>query len=120
MVKESAERIQYIADYIASYKIKIEALNKNGLFDTATLYEVFAQGICEIWFGQKFFNLNSTRVNFPCVDLISKDAELYVQVSTKQDVPIKIKETLERIRDSKTNNLQGIKKLYFLCSLIVV
>lgn len=113
MVKESAERIQYIADYIASYKIKIEALNKNGLFDTATLYEVFAQGICEIWFGQKFFNLNSTRVNFPCVDLISKDAELYVQVSTKQDVPIKIKETLERIRDSKTNNLQGIKKLYF-------
>lgn len=36
-MKESAERIQYIVDYIVSYKTKIEALNKKGLFDTATL-----------------------------------------------------------------------------------
>lgn len=54
VVKESVERIQYISDYIVGYKTKIESLNRKGLFDTATLYEIFAQKICEIWFGQKF------------------------------------------------------------------
>ena len=91
VVKESAERIQYIVDYIVSYKTKIEALNKKGLFDTATLYEIFAQIVCEIWFEQKFINLNSSRANFPYVDLISEDSKLYVQVSTTQDVPTKVK-----------------------------
>lgn len=112
-MKESVERIQYITDYIVSYKTKIEALNKNGLFDTATLYEIFAQKICEIWFGQKFSNLNSTKANFPYVDLISEDNELYVQVSTAQDAPTKVKTTLEKIRDSKTDDLKSVRKLYF-------
>ena len=69
-MKESVERIQYITDYIVGYKTKIESLNRNGLFDAATLYEIFAQKICEIWFGQKFSNLNLARANFPYVDLI--------------------------------------------------
>lgn len=112
-MKESAERIQYIVDYIVSYKTKIEALNKKGLFDTATLYEIFAQIVCEIWFEQKFINLNSSRANFPYVDLISEDSKLYVQVSTTQDVPTKVKSTLEKIRDSKSSNLEKVEKLYF-------
>ena len=53
-MKESSERVQYIAEYFASYKAKTESLNKLGLFDTATLFEIFAQKICEIWFGQQF------------------------------------------------------------------
>lgn len=113
VVKESAERIQYIVDYIVSYKTKIEALNKKGLFDTATLYEIFAQIVCETWFEQKFINLNSSRANFPYVDLISEDSKLYVQVSTTQDVPTKVKSTLEKIRDSKSSNLEKVEKLYF-------
>lgn len=112
-MKESAERIQYITEYIKLYKTKIETLNKNGLFDTATLYEIFAQKICEIWFGQKFSNLNSTRANFPYVDLISENNELYVQVSTTQNVPAKVKSTLEKIRDNKSGDLENVKKLYF-------
>lgn len=112
-LKDSAERIQYITEYIVSYKAKIEALNKKGLFDTATLYEIFAQKICEIWFGQKFSNLNSTKANFPYVDLLSEDNELYVQVSTIQDVPAKVKSTLEKIRDSKSKELQGVNELFF-------
>lgn len=112
-MKESAERIQYITEYIVSYKAKIEALNKKGLFDTATLYEIFAQKICEIWFNQKFSNLNSTKANFPYVDLISEDNELYVQVSTVQDIPKKIKSTLEKIRDSKSKEVQEVNKLFF-------
>lgn len=112
-MKDSAERIQYITEYIVSYKAKIEVLNKKGLFDTATLYEIFAQKICEIWFGQKFSNLNSKKSNFPYVDLLSEDNELYVQVSTIQDVPGKVKSTLEKIRDSKLSELQNVNKLFF-------
>lgn len=112
-MKESSERINYIVEYIVSYKAKIEALNKKGLFDTATLYEIFAKKICEMWFEQKFINLNSSRANFPYVDLISEDNKLYVQVSTTQDVPTKIKSTLEKIHDSKSSNLEKIEKLYF-------
>lgn len=112
-MKDSAERIQYITEYIVSYEAKIEALNKKGLFDTATLYEIFAQKICEIWFGQRFSNLNSAKANFPYVDLLSEDNELYVQVSTIQDVPAKVKSTLEKIRDSKSRELQGVNKLFF-------
>lgn len=112
-MKKSSERVQYITDYIVSYKTIIENLNKNGLFDTATLYEIFAQKICEIWFGKKFSNLNLTRANFPYVDLISDDNQIYVQVSTAMDVPTKIKQTLEKIRDSKTPDHKSIHKLYF-------
>ena len=112
-MKESAERVQYITEYIVSYRAKIEALNKKGLFDTATLYEIFAQKICSLWFGQKFHNLNETKANFPYVDLISEDRKLYVQVSTMQDVPAKVKSTLEKIRDSKSSELKNVKKLFF-------
>lgn len=112
-MKDSAERIQYITEYIVSYKAKIEALNKKGLFDTATLYEIFAQKICAIWFGQKFSNLNSIKANFPYVDLLSEDKKLYVQVSTIQDVPAKVKSTLEKIRDSKSKELQVVNELFF-------
>ncbi|MBS5430617.1 MAG: SMEK domain-containing protein [Lachnospiraceae bacterium] len=112
-MKESVERIQYISDYIVGYKTKIESLNRKGLFDTATLYEIFAQKICEIWFGQKFLNLNLTRANFPYVDLVSEDNKLYVQVSTNQNIPEKIKSTLEKIRDDNSGNLENVKKLYF-------
>lgn len=112
-MKDSAKRVQYITEYIVSYKSKIETLNKKGLFDTATLYEIFAQKVCEIWFGQRFLNLNETKANYPYVDLISEDKKLYVQVSTVQDIPSKIKSTLKKIRDSKSHDLQKIEKLFF-------
>ena len=113
ILKDSAKRVQYITEYIVSYKSKIETLNKKGLFDTATLYEIFAQKVCEIWFGQRFLNLNETKANYPYVDLISEDKKLYVQVSTVQDIPSKIKSTLKKIRDSKSHDLQKIEKLFF-------
>lgn len=111
--KESAERVQYITEYVVSYKAKIEALNKKGLFDTATLYELFSQKVCEIWFGHKFLNLNDSKANYPYVDLISEDGKMYVQVSTGQDIPTKVKSTLEKIRDSKSDELKSIEQLFF-------
>lgn len=112
-MRDSSERIQYIADYLSSYKTKIEALNKNGLFDTATLYELFAAEICKLWFGQDFTNLNTVRANYPYVDLVSKDGTTYVQVSTGQDIPGKVKSTLENIRKSNDPSFSNISKLYF-------
>ncbi|WP_416331899.1 hypothetical protein [[Clostridium] innocuum] len=37
--------------------------------------------MCEIWFRQKFSNLNSGRANFPYVDLISEAAFNYYVVT---------------------------------------
>lgn len=112
-MRDSTERIQYIADYLSSYKAKIESLNKNGLFDAATLYELFASEVCKLWFGQTFRNLNIVRSNYPYVDLVSEDEAIYVQVSTGQDIPGKVKSTLEKIRDSKGQSFSQIKTLYF-------
>lgn len=112
-MRDSAKRIKYIADYLHSYKSEIESLNKNGLFDTATLYELFAAEVCKMWFGQGFTNLNTVRSNYPYVDLVSDDGEIYVQVSTGQDIPRKVKSTLENIEKSKNPSFSEINTLYF-------
>ena len=109
----SAERMDYIIEYISAYESKIALANKNGLFDSATLFELFAINVCELWFGQKFHNLNEKRSNYPYVDLVSEDNTVYVQVSTVQDVSSKIKSTLEKIRDSKDNRFDNLKTVFF-------
>ena len=110
---ESAERIQYITDYIVNYENNIKILNKLGLFDNATLFELFAIECMSLWFGQRFFNLNSTKSNYPYVDLISDDDTILVQVSTNQNITEKIKSTLEKIRDSSVVYADKIKEVYF-------
>lgn len=110
---ESAERIQYITDYIVNYENNIKILNKLGLFDNATLFELFAIECMSLWFGQRFFNLNSTKSNYPYVDLISDDDTILVQVSTNQNITEKIKSTLEKIRDSSVVHADKIKEVYF-------
>ena len=47
---ESAERIQYITDYISNYENKIK------MFDNTTLFELFAIECLSLWFGQRFSN----------------------------------------------------------------
>ena len=69
----SAERITYIVEYISAYESKIKLANKNGLFDTAILFELFVMNVCGLWFGQKFYNLNVKRSNYPYIDLVSED-----------------------------------------------
>lgn len=110
---ESAERVSYIAEYIAAYESKIKLCNKNGLFDSAKLFELFAIEVCALWFGQKFQNLNTTIPNYPYVDLLSDDRQIFVQVSTAQNVPTKIKDTLENIKNGKKEYVSDIKEVYF-------
>jgi hypothetical protein len=111
-LKNSDERIQFIADYISAYEEKIKLLNSNGLFDAAKLFELFAIEVGSLYFGQKLSNLNIDTYTYPCVDLISEDKQTYIQVSTAKDIPAKIKTTLENIRDSKRveiNTLTNVK-----------
>ena len=111
-MEKSHKRIQFIADYISAYEEKIKLLNINGLFDAAKLFELFAIEVGSLYFGQRLSNLNIDTYTYPCVDLISADKQIYIQVSTAKDIPAKIKTTLENIRDSKRveiNKLTNVK-----------
>lgn len=112
-MKNSNNRLSYITEYITSYEAKIKALNKEGLFDSAKLFELFAIGICKLWFKQDFYNLNNEKTNYPYVDLVSNDKEIFVQVSTQQNIPNKIKTTLEKIKNDKSEKSSKIKSVYF-------
>ena len=109
----SAERINFIIDYISAYERKIKLLNANGLFDDAKLFELFAIEVGSLYFGQTLSNLNIDKYSYPCVDLISDDKKTYIQVSTAKDIPAKIKTTLEKIRDSKSDDISAISIVNF-------
>lgn len=109
----SAERMKFIIEYISAYKQKIEMSNKNGLLDSAKMFELFAEEICKLYYGMDFHNLNDSTCNFPYFDLISEDKTILVQVSTVIDVHQKIKSTLENIKDDKKNRFKNIKTVYF-------
>lgn len=109
----SEERIHFITGYISAYEEKISLLNKNGLFDTAKLFELFAIEVGSLYLGQRFSNLNIKTYTYPCVDLISEDKKIYIQVSTNKDIPAKIKKTLESIRDSKRDEINTLTNVKF-------
>ena len=112
-LKNSNERIQFIANYISAYEENIKSLNNNGLFDSAKLFELFAIRVGGLYLGQKLFNLNIDTYTYPCVDLISEDKNTYIQVSTVKDIPSKIKLTLEKIKDSKLEEITNLKNIKF-------
>lgn len=109
----SSERINFIIKYMSEYQEKIKMANKNGLFDEAKIFELFAIEVCNLWFTQKFSNLNVGTANYPYVDLISENRELLVQVSTVQNVPAKIKTTLQKIKDSNDKKFSEINNIVF-------
>lgn len=109
----SADRMKFIIEYISAYKQKIEMANKNGLLDSAKMFELFAEEICKLYYGMEFHNLNNNTCNFPYFDLISEDEEIFIQVSTVVDIHQKIKSTLENIRDDKKNKFKKINSAYF-------
>ena len=109
----SKERIDFITEYISAYEQKIKIANKNSLFDEAQLFELFAQEICNLWYGVKFTNLNTIKKNYPCVDLLSVDEKVYVQVSTQIDIPGKIRKTLLALDEEKYPELEKINAPVF-------
>jgi hypothetical protein len=109
----SKERIDFIVEYISAYEAKIKLANKNSLFDEAQLFELFAQEICNLWYGIKFINLNTIKKNYPCVDLLSEDGQVYVQVSTQADISGKIRKTLLALEEEKYPELKKINAPVF-------
>ena len=112
-MKNSNERLDFIASYISAYKEKIELLNSEGLFDSAKLFELFAIEACSLYFNQRFINLNTDKFNYPYVDLVSADKQMYLQVSTTKEIPTKIKATLEKIRDCGREEFKEVKTVKF-------
>ena len=109
-------KIDYIKNHLARYDGIIKSSIKNGLLDEAVLFEEFARKICEFYFGQPFTNLNTIKLGWKCADLISKDKNIYVQVSTTKYTNKKIKDTLNRIDELKKkddSDVLGIKRIVF-------
>ena len=113
-MKESGKRIHFIAGHISAYEETIKLLNSNGLFDSAKLFELFAIEVGSLFLGQRLSNLNIDTYNYPCVDLISEDEQIFIQVSTVKDIPVKIKTTLENIKDSKRIEIKALTNVKFL------
>ena len=44
----SNERMGFIIEYMSSYDEKIKMANKNGLFDAAKMFELFAIEVCNM------------------------------------------------------------------------
>lgn len=109
----SNERMDYICGYLAAYENKIKMANKQGLFDAAKMFELFAANVCTLWFGQSFKNLNTDTSTYPYVDLISEDQKQFVQVTTTLDLVTKVKTTLEKLRDSKDPRVSNLKNVVF-------
>lgn len=109
----SKKRIDFITKYISAYKEKIELSNSRGLYDSAKLFENFAGELCNLWFDQKFTNLNNDTNNYPYVDLVSQDGRIYVQVSTVKDIPSKIKNTLNKLKDTKDSRFDSVENVMF-------
>lgn len=114
-MQNTCERINFIADYLSNYESKIQLLNSYGLFDAAVHFELFAQEVCKLlWFaGKQFSNLNIETHTYPCIDLISDDKSIFVQVSTTNNVSAKITKTLESIQKSNKPNISSIKNIKF-------
>ncbi|SDJ24977.1 hypothetical protein SAMN04487760_10482 [Lachnospiraceae bacterium G41] len=115
----SKQHIDFIMEYISAYEKKIKLANKNGLFNEAHLFELFAQEICKLWYGQDFRNLNEIKKNYPCVDLLSADGTIYVQVSTQEKIFDKVKNTLKTLDENKYPELEKISTpVFFVLSYV--
>ncbi|MDR0295382.1 MAG: SMEK domain-containing protein, partial [Prevotellaceae bacterium] len=113
-MNESIKRIDFIAGYISAYEEKIKLLNASGLLSEAKLFELFAINVGGLYLGQGLSNLNIDTYAYPCVDLISDDGQIYIQVSTAKNIPTKVKETLEKIRDSSRSEIDSITSVKFI------
>ncbi|MCQ3907258.1 MAG: SMEK domain-containing protein [Mycoplasmoidaceae bacterium] len=112
-MKYSKEKLEYVREYLISYKTKIQLSNNSSLLDNARLFENFAAKVLEIIFSKKFINLNEQQNNFPGLDIVSIDNEIYAQVSSQKDIRRKIISTINLISKSDffANREQILKNL---------
>src|SRR5688572_13321380 len=83
-----------IVDDLASLKYQIETRNKLGQFDLTKFCEDFFKEIFNITYNLNLINLNTTRSNFPGLDLGDDKKQIAYQI-TSQKTSAKVTNTLE-------------------------
>lgn len=114
--KTLKDKINYIKSHLAGYESIIKSSISNGLLDEAVLFEEFARKICGFYFGKPFINLNSIKLGWKCVDLVSEDKAIYVQVSVTKYTKQKIDETFKKLDELKNKNdadVIDVKRIVF-------
>lgn len=109
---DTDRKITFITDYLNEYLKKVEILNKQGLFDSAKHFELFAIELARIWFGTDFNNCNDKKFNAAYIDLISTDKKIFVQVSTTKSIDTKINKTIKNVKESDFKD--KIERLLFI------
>lgn len=109
---DTDKKITFITDYLNDYCKKVEVLNKQGLFDSAKHFELFAIELARIWFGVDFTNCNDKKFNAAYIDLISTDKKIFVQVSTTKSIDAKINRTIKNVKESDFKD--KIERLVFI------
>ncbi len=109
---DTDRKITFITDYLNEYLKKVEILNKQGLFDSAKHFELFAIELARIWFGTDFNNCNDKKFNAAYIDLISTDKKIFVQVSTTKSIDAKINKTIKNVKESDFKD--KIERLLFI------
>ena len=110
------EQLDYIKNRIESYAVVVNSSVSSGLIDEAFLFEDFAKEICEFFFNQEFVNLNIIKPNWKCVDLKSKNGDVFIQASVTKYSKAKIKKTLKELkalRKKKDDDVKDIKRIVF-------
>ena len=109
-------KIDYIKEHLANISNIVNASVNANLLDEAFLFEETAKAVCELYYGKEFINLNYIKKDWPCVDLTSKDKEIFVQVSVTKYTNNKINKTLKKLqglKDENDNRISEIKRITF-------
>ncbi|MBO7573824.1 MAG: SMEK domain-containing protein [Bacilli bacterium] len=110
------KQIDFIKDRIENYTNVVNASISAGLIDEAILFEDFAKEICEAYYNQDFCNLNAIKPGWKCVDLKSRDGDVFIQVSVTKYSKAKITSTLKsfkELRKKEDKDVKDIKRITF-------
>ncbi len=96
-----------IVDDLSSLKYQIETRNRLGQFDLTKFCEDFFREILNVTYNLNLVNLNSTRSNFPGLDLGDAKKQIAYQI-TSQKSSAKIVDTLETLNAAQLKQFTSI------------
>lgn len=108
ILKEKYKQIVY---ELNTYEDSVKVLNKQGLFDEARWFEELVKNCLNILYSEKFINLNNENSFYPGVDLCNKELDIYIQVTTANNIKRKV---IDTFKTTNRNNL-SCNKFIFVC-----
>lgn len=105
----SNERMGFIIEYMSSYDEKIKMANKNGLFDVAKMFELFAIEVCNVYIPVKgaLLMANDNQIAFLC----SRLKELREKNGCTMDEMAKKIDVLEGLKPGTGMNKSSISRV---------